>query len=413
MTPPASIVIPTRARPGYLEVALGSIAAQAADAGAEVLVIDDAGPSPLIRALAERFGARYEPNPGPRGLNVARNTGVERSQGELVVFVDDDVRASPQWLRALLDAAQENPDVDVFAGPIRPRLEGARIRSCGREGPPITSLDLGEADTDTRYAWGANIAIRRRALQRVGPFDVSLEHGGDEQEWQDRMRSKAPRSRVRYVARAAVEHRRAGADVRLRSLARAAHARGRAARRLDARCGRAPSLGRELLTLLGCLGHVIRRRCPMGLTMAAHSAGRLREGLHERRRMSARSPAQGAGDPQEDFLSGSSGTVGGIGALGRGARDEAVNAWELASGRRLALKIAARHAPPRRRVLVLGVVRPERRVLAEAMRAELSRSRHDVELHTCPPEGRGKFQNLNRLLEAHPARGPRLAARGR
>ena len=36
------------------------------------------------------------------------------------------------------------------------------------------------------------------------------------------------------------------------------------------------------------------------------------------------------------------------------------------------------------------------------MRAELLSSRHDVELHTCPPDGRGKFENLNRLLAAHP-----------
>ena len=97
MTAPASIVIPTRARPDYLEIALSSIVPQAAAAGAEVLVIDDAGPSPAMRALVERLGARYEPHPGPLGLNVARNTGVERSTGELVVFVDDDVRVRPGW----------------------------------------------------------------------------------------------------------------------------------------------------------------------------------------------------------------------------------------------------------------------------------------------------------------------------
>ena len=53
--------------------------------------MDDAGSSEEARALAERFGARYEPHSRPLGLNVARNTGVERSTGELVVFVDDDV----------------------------------------------------------------------------------------------------------------------------------------------------------------------------------------------------------------------------------------------------------------------------------------------------------------------------------
>src|SRR5271163_2622292 len=281
MPPSASIVIPTRARTSYLEVALASIAAQAADAQAEVLVIDDGGPSPRTRALAEEFGARYQPHPQHLGLNAARNTGVEHSQGELVVFVDDDIRASPEWLGALLRAARGNPDVDVFTGPIRASLGGSRLRTCGREGPPITSLDLGAEDTRTQYAWGANMAIRRSALERVGPFDVSLEHGGDEQEWQERLRALEPQARVLYVAGASVEHRRAGADAQLRSLMRTAHTRGLAARRFDARRGCAPSLAAELLTLARCLGHVLRRRCPAGLTMVAHSAGRLGQGLRE------------------------------------------------------------------------------------------------------------------------------------
>jgi GT2 family glycosyltransferase len=392
----ASIVIPTRARLSYLEVALASIAPAAARAGVEVLVVDDAGPSPAARALAERFGARYEPHPAPLGLNVARNTGVEHTDGELVVFVDDDIRASPGWLAALLDAAGANPDVDVFAGPISVRLEGSAPRGCGGEAPPITSLDLGEHDTDARFAWGANMAIRRSALERVGPFDVTLEHGGDEQEWQERLRSQTAGARVMYVAGAAVEHRRTGADARLSSLARGAHARGRAARRFDARRGQAPSLRRELLTLAGCVGHVLRRRCPAGLTMVAHSAGRVREARN------GAAPAPVDDLPVDDFLSGTSGTVGGLDALRRNATDEAIDAWELVSGRRRRLQRAARHAPPRRRVLALSVQRPQRRALADAIAVELSRSRHALELRTCPPGGLGKFENLNRLLAADP-----------
>src|SRR5580698_9805382 len=158
MAPSASIVIPTRARLPYLEVALSSIAPQAAELGVEVLVVDDAGPSRAARELSERLGARYEPHARPLGLNVARNTGVERSHGELVVFVDDDVRVSGGWLQALLDAAREHPRVEVFAGQIAARLEGPggwTSRSCGRERPPITTLELGAHDTDTRFAWGA------------------------------------------------------------------------------------------------------------------------------------------------------------------------------------------------------------------------------------------------------------------
>jgi GT2 family glycosyltransferase len=404
---PASIVIPTRNRLPYLEVALDSIAPQAAALGAELIVVDDAGASSGVRELSERFGARYEPHARPLGLNVARNTGIARSRGELVVFVDDDVRASEHWLGALLEAASAHPDVDVFAGAIHASIEGRSPRSCGREPPPITTLELGARDTAARYAWGANMAIRRSALERVGPFDESLEHGGDEQEWQDRLRARSaePEYAVLYVADAAVEHRRAGRDASLRSLARVQHVRGKAARRFDTRQGRAPSLRDELLTLAGCAGHVVRRRCPAGITMLAHSAGRVREALRERHDRSsqptrARTGESAPASPGEDFLSGTSGTVGGIDGVLREARDVALDAWELASGSRLRLALAARREPPARHVLVLGVVREQHLALAHRAQAELARSRHELELRSGGTNGIGKFENLNGLLGA-------------
>ena len=416
MAPTASIVVPTRGRPSYLQIALASIGPQATAAGAEVLVVDDAGPTSDARALAARFGARYEAHVRLEGLNAARNTGVQRSFGELVVFVDDDIRAAPGWLAALVDAAHANPDREVFTGPIVPRLEGRAPRSCGHDRAPITALDLGAQDADTRFAWGANMAIRRAALRRIGPFDTSLEHGGDEQEWQERLlgRGGAP---ARYVALAAVEHRRTGADARVLTLARGSYARGRAARRFDTRRDEAPSRMRELRTLAGCAGHVVLRRCPAGLVSVAHSAGRLREALAFRNanRSSAKpscgTPGAagsatgdgGAGaEPTDDFLSGSSGTVGGIDGMRRAVRDAAIDARELASGRRLALSRAARRSPPRRRVQVLGVVRPEHAALAARAQHELTRSRHRVEVHTRHAREGGKFENLNLMLAEHP-----------
>ncbi len=387
--PTVSIVLPTRARVDYLRVALASIAPQAARVDAELIVVDDAGPNEQGRRLAERFGARYEPHPRPLGLNAARNTGVERSTGELVVFVDDDVKVSDGWLAALLAAARAHPEAEVLTGPIIPRLEGSPPHSCGREGPPITALDLGPEDTRTRYAWGANMAIRRRALERVGPFDVSLEHGGDEQEWQERLGDE----HALYVANAALDHRRSAADARLRPLCRTAYARGRAARRLDVWREQAPSLTQELRTLAGCVGHVVRRRCLAGLTMVAHSAGRVRE---------IRTSTAAHATSTDDFLSGESGAVGGFDGMRRAALDIGEDALEIASGRRLSLERAARRSPPTRRVLVLCIARPEHHALVEGIRAELARSRHDVELGFASPSDRGKFENLNLLLAAHP-----------
>ncbi len=417
--PPVSIVIPTRQRPDYLRVALASIAPQASAASAEVLVVDDAGDTPQTRLLADRFGARYEAHSGPRGLNVARNTGVASTSGDLVVFVDDDVQVCPGWLPALLSAAQAHPEVDVFTGPIRPLLEGAPPRSCGREGAPITSLELGPRDTPTRFAWGANMAIRRSALERIGPFDVSLEHGGDEQEWQERLARDAASVHPLYVAGAALEHRRAPADARLRPLCRAAYARGRAARRFDAWRGLAPSRAHELRTLAGCLAHVVLRRCPAGLTMVAHSTGRLREGLFAGTPTTAHEPNSEAvplgshndltdaptdprSDPGEDFLSGESGEVGGLDGLRRAAADFGADTLRVVSGKAARMDRAARRQPPTRDVLVLGIERPRHQRLVQAMRANLAHSRHRVEIHFAEAGDRGKFENLNLLLAAHP-----------
>jgi GT2 family glycosyltransferase len=382
--PPATVVVPTRHRPAYLEVALRSLAPQAAAAGAELLVVDD-GPSDATREIAARHGARYLAHAAARGLNAARNTALRESDGALLAYVDDDVEARPGWLAALLAAhAAAPPDVGALTGPILPRFEGHRFRTCGREGPPITALDLGPADRDAPHAWGANMAVRRAWVERVGPFDERLGLYGDEQEWQARLHAAG--GRIRYVAAAALDHRRAGDDARLRALARAAHARGRAARREDIAKGVAPPLAGELRVLAGCLAHGARFACPNGPVLSAHAAGRVREALAP-----VPPPARAGVD---DFLSGRSGTVGGRRDALRALADVALDLEALP--RRARLDRAARARPLPRRVLVLGVERPGR--LMAAARRELARSRHDVELRIAPMGTGGKFEHLNALL---------------
>jgi GT2 family glycosyltransferase len=388
---PASIIVPTRDRSDYLEVALASIVPQARPAGAEVVVVDD-GDQEAVRRVAERFGVRYLAHPSPRGLNAARNTGIEVSDGELVVFVDDDVEVHASWLAALLGAAERSPRHEVLGGPIHARLEGARLPLCGREGPPITALELGDRDREAEFVWGANFAVRRSALERIGPFDAALDLYGDEEDWQRRY--KAAGGRVLYVAGAALDHRRSPRDARLGPLARAAYRRGRNSRRYDVRKGSPPTLASELRTLAGCGWHTLRRRCANGILLGAHTAGRIVETLDPRP----------AGDP--DFLSGQSGTVGGRRGALLGAADAAMDASDLLSGRRARLLRAARRWPPRRSVLVIGVDRPGGAGLMATAVAELRRSRHDVSVEiAAEPGGRGKFENLNLLLDRHPADG--------
>lgn len=389
MSAPAVVIVPTAGRPGYLEAALASVMPQARAARADVLVVDD-GPSDSTRTAAAAAGARYVAHTSCRGLNAARNTGVENSTAPLICFIDDDVTVHGGWLQALLDAAETQPeDVAVLTGPILAKFSLPR-RVCGREQPPITHLDLGDRTQEVDYAWGANLAIRRSALRSAGPFDESLGLYGDEQEWQDRV--KAAGGRVVYVGEAALDHHRNGEDATPRALRRAAYSRGRASRRYDRLKGRSPSLTTELRVLGGSALHGPRYRCANGPVMAAHSAGRLCEALSERFGGSA--PAATAG--VDDFLSGRSGIATGRAAAVLRAADLADDVRALPARAR---RQRAAASMPARDVLVLATERTDVASVLDQALAEIKRSRHRVDVRRMPVTiGRGKFDHLNDLL---------------
>ena len=378
-------------------------------------MVDDAGASPQARALAERFGARYEPHARPLGLNVARNTGVERSRGELVVFVDDDIRGGARLARGAARRRRRAPGRGrVHRARSGRAWRAARRAAAGARAPPITDarprraghrreLRLGRQHGDPPHArWSAS-----------GRSTSSLAHGGDEQEWQERLRRRR-RARASCTWPRPPSSTAAPAPTRgcARS-ARAAYARGRAARRFDARRGAAHRRSaRELRTLAGCLGHVLRRRCPAGLTMVAHSAGRLREALRD----AAAGAAAGTRTRRraaEDFLSGTSGTVGGLDGCAAARSTRRVDAWELrqrqthaAGAGRAARAAAAPRARARRASARSSASWPRDRARAAALpprrrAAHLRRGRPRQVREPQPAAGRP------------PAGGPRLAAGGR
>jgi glycosyltransferase involved in cell wall biosynthesis len=276
VTPAVSVVVPTHDRADYLDVTLSSLLDQDFPEPYEVIVVDD-GSRDSTPDVIRRHGVRGLVHDPPRGPNAARNAGARAAEADLIALVDDDVFAPREWLRELVEGARRHPDAEVYGGPIRARLEGPAPHSCGRERPPITTLDLGAGDTEAELVWSANMLLRRSALERAGEFDESLPTGGDEEEWLRRLAARG--GRVMYIAAAPIDHRRAGDDARLRSLMRSAYQRGYNLRRFNEAHGAAPAIGHELRVLAGCGWHVVRRGCPQGLIAGAHSAGRLKRAL--------------------------------------------------------------------------------------------------------------------------------------
>ena len=282
--PVLSVVIPTRNRADYLAVALASLRAQDFDGPSEVVVVDDASDGGGTRNAAQEAGAGYVRFDVDRGLNAARNAGVAATSAPLIAFIDDDVFVPEGWMQALVDGAAHHPEAEAFGGPIRARFEGPTPSACGREKPAITTLDLGRDDVEATVVWGANMALRRSALHRVGHFDERVSGHGDEEDWLLALRAAG--GSIVYLGDAGVDHRRVAADARLSALARSAFHRGRAARITDQRRGNAPRVVRELRVLAGCAWHTVHYACPQGVIMGAQSAGRLTEALRRPQRVS-------------------------------------------------------------------------------------------------------------------------------
>ncbi|MDA0167188.1 glycosyltransferase family 2 protein, partial [Solirubrobacter ginsenosidimutans] len=157
----------------------------------------------------------------------------------------------------------------------------------------------------------------------------------------------------------------------------------------------APTLAAELRTLVGCVWHVVRRRCGVGIALTALTWGRVVEAVDP-----APAPPS-ATDP--DYLSGRSGTLGRRTALLGAMRDLRAAARGVRG--RLALHRAAKRGPVRR-VHVVGVARAENVRTVARLRRELSRSRHTIDLQLVAPKpGAGKWANVNAALEAAPPTG--------
>ncbi|MDO8589152.1 MAG: glycosyltransferase [Armatimonadota bacterium] len=180
--PTFSVVITTEHEEESLLATLTAVAGQDVTPGAVEILITDYAPEPredTVRRLAGnlRAPAHYYRLPGARPF-AARNVGIREAGGDIVLFTDDDCVPPPGWLRAY-QRAFENPEVGVAGGPdkapssVRPflrALEYVLTSFAGAAG----LRGSGSLSARTFYPRSWNMAVSRKALERVGLFDESL-----------------------------------------------------------------------------------------------------------------------------------------------------------------------------------------------------------------------------------------------
>jgi glycosyltransferase involved in cell wall biosynthesis len=189
-----------------------------------VLVIDHN--DELLKALSVTFpSARIIPNTSVQGLSGARNVGVEATSSDIVLFLDDDAKAEPQWVSRLL-AVFDEPGVQGVAGhaeaawpkPGKPAWfpeEFLWVVGCSYRGLPTTRAVV-------RNPIGSSMGFTRAALSVTGGFTTGIGRigthpvGAEETELSIRLRQADPSARIILEPAAIVHHRVSEARVAFR-----------------------------------------------------------------------------------------------------------------------------------------------------------------------------------------------------
>lgn len=180
-----SVVIPTCGRPDVLRGTLEGLMAQRFDpARMEVLVVIDGGDPAslfLVRELAAAAPFRLEALPQARkGQGSARNAGIERAGGRIVLMLDDDILAVPDLVAAHLGHHAEG---------------GGREDTVVTGSLPVERLDDEPAHVEAVRIWWegelkslasprhrpvfrdfvtGNVSAPREALRAAGGFDPAF-----------------------------------------------------------------------------------------------------------------------------------------------------------------------------------------------------------------------------------------------
>lgn len=184
-----SLIIATYNRAEQLMITLGSVAAQSKNfAQWECIVVDNNSGDNTKERVEEFIKEHPSLNiiyhfESKQGLSHARNAGIERAQGEIIAFIDDDERIAPDFVGAYINLFDNHPTAMAAGGKIIAEYPTGRPRwmSHYTERPIANPMDFGDyvrPFPKGRIPGGGNMAMRRELFSKIGVFNTALGRTG-------------------------------------------------------------------------------------------------------------------------------------------------------------------------------------------------------------------------------------------
>jgi glycosyltransferase involved in cell wall biosynthesis len=166
-----SVVIPCYNQAHFLSEAIESVLAQTYP-HFEIVVVDD-GSTDNTQEVASRYPGMRCVRQENLGLAEARNTGIRRSNGSFLVFLDADDRLLPNALEAGLSSMKAHPECAFVAG---------RYRYIAFDGSPLLTPQPPRVERDyylallkrNHIAAPVTVMYRRPVFEYVKGFDSSV-----------------------------------------------------------------------------------------------------------------------------------------------------------------------------------------------------------------------------------------------
>lgn len=180
-----SVIIPNYNGAHHLADCLDSLACQTVFSRCEFIVVDNASADESIALLAQRYPwvQRIE-LPDNRGFSAAVNAGIQAARGDILVLLNNDTRAEPDWLAQIERAFDQHPAASIIASRMLrwepPHLidsAGDRFALLGGKGINIAAGQLAKSRPQATWvpaACAGAAAYRRALFEDIGLFDESF-----------------------------------------------------------------------------------------------------------------------------------------------------------------------------------------------------------------------------------------------